>query len=81
METIIYIIIFLIGAMFGSFFTLAVYRIPRREDITHTRSYCPKCNHKLGFFDMFPILSYIILGGNTNGGLYSLRYLNKRLRS
>ena len=63
METIIYIIIFLIGAMFGSFFTLAVYRIPRREDITHTRSYCPKCNHKLGFFDMFPILSYIILYG------------------
>ena len=73
METIIYIIIFLIGAMFGSFFTLAVYRIPRREDITHTRSYCPKCNHKLGFFDMFPILSYIILGGKC-------RYCKNRIR-
>ena len=73
METIIYIIIFLIGAMFGSFFTLAVYRIPRREDITHTRSYCPKCNHKLGFFDMFPILSYIILGGKC-------RYCKEKIR-
>ena len=22
--------------------------------------YCPNCNHKLGFFDLFPVLSYII---------------------
>lgn len=51
------------GATFGSFFTLAVHRIPLREDITHTRSYCPKCNHKLGFWDMIPILSYTFLGG------------------
>lgn len=63
MEAIIYAIIFIIGALFGSFFTLATYRIPRHQDITHTRSYCPCCNHKLGFFDMFPILSYIFLGG------------------
>ena len=63
MEAIIYVIIFIIGALFGSFYTLATYRIPRHQDITHTRSYCPKCNHKLGFFDMFPIFSYIFLGG------------------
>ena len=63
METIIYVIIFIIGALFGSFFTLATYRIPKHQDILHTRSYCPKCDHKLGFFDMFPILSYIFLGG------------------
>lgn len=63
METIIYIIIFIIGALFGSFYTLATYRIPKHQDIIHTRSYCPKCNHKLGFFDMFPIFSYIFLGG------------------
>lgn len=63
MEAIIYAIIFIIGALFGSFCTLATYRIPRHQDITHTRSYCPNCNHKLGFFDMFPVLSYIFLGG------------------
>ena len=63
MEAIIYIIIFIIGALFGSFYTLATYRIPRKQDITHTRSYCPKCEHKLGFFDMFPVISYIFLGG------------------
>ena len=63
METIIYILIFIIGTLFGSFYTLAIYRIPKKQDITHTRSYCPKCDHKLGFFDMIPILSYIFLGG------------------
>jgi len=63
MEAIIYVIIFIIGALFGSFYTLATYRIPRHQDILHTRSYCPKCKHKLGFFDMFPIFSYIFLGG------------------
>lgn len=63
METIIYIIIFIMGTIFGSFYTLATYRIPKKQDITHTRSYCPNCDHKLGFFDMFPVLSYIFLGG------------------
>lgn len=50
---------FTIGTLFGSFFTLAIYRIPRKQDITHTRSYCPNCKHRLGFFDCFPILSFV----------------------
>ncbi len=53
------IFVFVVGLLFGSFFTLAIYRIPRKQDITHTRSYCPKCKHRLGFFDCFPVLSYI----------------------
>lgn len=58
-HTIISLTVFIIGTLFGSFFTLAIYRIPRKQDITHTRSYCPRCKHKLGFFDCFPILSYV----------------------
>jgi len=53
------IFMFIVGTLFGSFFTLAVYRIPRKQDIVKTRSYCPTCKHKLGFFDCFPILSYV----------------------
>lgn len=73
MNIIIYIYIFLIGIAFGSFFTLAVYRIPRGEDITHTRSYCPHCNHKLSFWDMIPLFSYIFLRGKC-------RYCKKKIR-
>lgn len=74
LEIIIYLGIFIIGTLLGSFFSLAVYRIPLKQDITHKRSYCPKCNHKLGFWDMIPILSYIFLGGKC-------RYCKEKIRS
>ena len=63
MDILLYILIFIMGTVFGSFFTLAIYRIPKKQDITHTHSYCPNCNHKLGFLDLVPIFSYIFLLG------------------
>ncbi len=63
MNVFFYIIIFIIGTLFGSFYTLAVYRIPRKIDIIYTHSFCPNCGHKLGFFELIPVLSYIFLGG------------------
>ena len=74
MDYILYILVFCIGTLFGSFFTLAVYRIPIGQDITHTRSYCPNCNHKLTFWDMIPILSYTFLGGKC-------RYCKEKIRT
>jgi len=73
MNIFFYIVIFIIGTLFGSFFTLAVYRIPRKEDILIKHSYCPNCNHKLGFFDLFPVLSYIFLRGKC-------RYCKNKIR-
>lgn len=70
---IIYICMFFIGIFFGSFFTLAVYRIPLGKDILYTHSYCPNCKHKLGILDLFPIFSYIALGGKC-------RYCNEKIR-
>ena len=61
------------GTMFGSFYTLAVYRIPKNIDIVKKHSYCPNCNHKLGIFDLIPILSYIFLGGKC-------RYCKQKIR-
>lgn len=61
-EFILYIIMFIIGIYFGSFFTLATYRIPKGENITYKHSYCPNCNHKLGVFELIPLLSYLFLG-------------------
>ena len=73
MNTFLFIIIFIIGTLFGSFYTLAVYRIPKRQDIVHTHSYCPNCNHKLGLLDLFPIFSYLFLGGKC-------RYCKEKIR-
>lgn len=73
MQIILCLIIFILGCFFGSFCTLAVYRIPRKEDILIKHSYCPNCNHKLGFLDLFPVFSYIILKGKC-------RYCKKQIR-
>lgn len=73
MEAIIYGLIFITGTVFGSFFTLAVYRIPLGLNITYEHSFCPKCNTKLEFRDLIPILSYIILGGKC-------RYCKEKIR-
>ena len=60
------------GTYFGSFFTLATYRLPIGEDITHKHSYCPSCNHKLRIMDLIPIFSYVFLGGKC-------RYCKKKI--
>ncbi|CDE14219.1 type 4 prepilin-like proteins leader peptide-processing enzyme [Clostridium sp. CAG:470] len=73
MEIFFYLIIFMIGITFGSFYTLAVYRIPNGQDITHTHSYCPKCKHKLNILDLIPVFSYIFLGGKC-------RYCKEKIR-
>ena len=73
MEIFLSTLIFIIGCFFGSFFTLAVYRIPRNEDILIKHSYCPNCSHKLGFWDLFPVFSYIFLGGKC-------RYCKAKIR-
>ena len=73
MDILIYAVIYIIGTFCGSFFTLAVYRIPLKKDITHERSFCPNCNHKLGFLDLIPVFSYIFLGGKC-------RYCKQKIR-
>ena len=73
MNLFFYLLLFIIGTLFGSFYTLAVYRIPKRQDITHTHSYCPNCNHKLGFLDLIPIISYVFLRGRC-------RYCKEKIR-
>ena len=73
LETIILILIFIMGAYFGSFYTLATYRLPKGENITHVHSYCPSCNHKLGILDLVPVFSYLFLGAKC-------RYCKNKIR-
>lgn len=77
MDLFIYIILFMMGTIFGSFFTLAVYRIPLKKDITHERSFCTTCGHRLEFLDLVPVLSYIFLKGKCRycGEKIRIRYL------
>lgn len=73
MEIFLILIIFFIGTVFGSFFTLAVYRIPLGKNITHERSFCTTCGHRLEFKDLIPVFSYIFLKGKC-------RYCKEKVR-
>jgi prepilin signal peptidase PulO-like enzyme (type II secretory pathway) len=55
-------IVFIFGTAIGSFLSACVYRMRRRETLLG-RSHCSNCGYKLGFFDLFPILSFLCLRG------------------
>ncbi|PIW10997.1 MAG: prepilin peptidase, partial [Caldiserica bacterium CG17_big_fil_post_rev_8_21_14_2_50_35_7] len=59
----IYIAVFIFGLIIGSFLNVVIYRVPRNQSIINPPSHCPKCNTKLKWDDMIPLLSYIILKG------------------
>jgi len=52
-----------VGLTFGSFVTLVSYRLPLGEDIVIKPSRCPKCETKLQFLDLWPVLSWVCNGG------------------
>lgn len=53
----------LYGLLVGSFLNVCIYRIPRRCFFAKSHSYCPHCGTPLKWYDMFPIISYLVLGG------------------
>lgn len=59
----IFIILFLIGIIFGSFLNVVIDRIPRRETILIGRSHCEYCSHPLSWYDLFPLFSFLFLRG------------------
>lgn len=62
-EILIGIFVFLFGIIFGSFYNVVIYRLPAEMPISKGRSMCFNCKHILGFFDLFPLFSYLFLGG------------------
>lgn len=63
METVILVIAFLFGLIFGSFLNVCIYRIPRDKSLVWPPSGCPHCNARIKWYDNIPVLSFIILLG------------------
>lgn len=54
---------FAFGAATGSFLNVVIYRVPTGGSVTNpSRSFCPKCQSPIAFYDNIPILSWLILG-------------------
>ena len=53
-----------LGGILGSFVNAAVYRLPRDISLLkRSRSFCPKCEKQISWYDNLPILSYLFLFG------------------
>lgn len=51
----------MLGSIFGSFANLLINRKINNESIVRPQSHCDSCGHRLGPFDLIPILSFIFL--------------------
>ncbi len=65
-------IVFVLGLVVGSFLNVLIDRIPRGENVVWLPSHCDFCKKPLRWFELFPVLSFLIQGGRC-------RHCKKRL--
>lgn len=58
---------FIFGLVFGSFYNVCIYRIPRQENIAFPPSHCANCGRELKAYELIPVISYLALGGKCRG--------------
>lgn len=81
METPIYIVycvlVFIFGSVIGSFLNVVILRTPEKQSIVKEPSHCFSCGHRLAWYDMFPIFSWLLLRGRCRycKEPYSPRYM------
>lgn len=53
----------LLGLVFGSFFNVVGLRTPLKQAFSRDRSRCPHCEHVLLWYELIPVVSYLLLQG------------------
>ncbi len=56
-----YIIVFILGSIWGSFSNVCIHRLPDNKGVVRGRSYCPSCKKQIRWYDNIPIFSYVLL--------------------
>lgn len=57
------IVLFIFGTIFGSFYNVVGTRLAKEESIVFPPSHCENCGHRLKFYELIPIFSFLIQGG------------------
>jgi leader peptidase (prepilin peptidase)/N-methyltransferase len=78
-QLLLYLFLFLLGTVFGSFANVLIYRFSEKENIKEIlfkRSYCPHCKTPIKWYDNIPLISYLVLRGRCRhcGAPISIRY-------
>lgn len=70
----IYIAIFILGSLWGSFSNVCIYRLPEDGNVVSSRSKCRNCQKKINWYDNIPFISYIILQGKCRNCDYKISF-------
>ena len=58
------VFMFIFGLIFGSFYNVVGWRLPIGLSLIRpSGSFCPKCKHKLRWYENIPVFSWLIQGG------------------
>lgn len=68
MELYWYIVVFIFGAIMGSFLNVVIYRLHTGRSLSG-RSHCMSCGKSLTWYELFPLFSYIAQKGVCRGCL------------
>lgn len=73
---ILYVYIFVIGIVVGSFLNVVIYRVPKELSFAKGRSFCPHCNAQIKGYHNVPVFSYLWLRGKCAdcGERIAIRY-------
>ena len=65
LELYIYAVLFIFGSVIGSFLNVLAMRLSNNESIMWPSSHCHNCQHKLKWYELIPVVSYIIQKGKS----------------
>ncbi len=69
-----FIFVLVLGALWGSFANVCIYRLPLEKGVVSGRSFCPNCKKLITWKDNIPIISFLFLRGRC-------RNCNKKISS
>tara|TARA_B100001029_G_scaffold172276_1_gene169876 strand:+ start:508 stop:1272 length:765 start_codon:yes stop_codon:yes gene_type:complete len=60
---VLFILFIILGAIWGSFANVCIYRLPNNLGVVVKSSFCPNCKNSIKWFDNIPLFSFFLLQG------------------
>ncbi len=71
-----YLFIFIIGTAVGSFVNVVIYRLPQGLGIVGGRSRCEGCGKNIRWFDLIPLVSFLMLRGQCRDCKFKISFVH-----
>ncbi len=74
MQYLLVLSIFFLGAIYGSFLNVIIYRLPLNISIIFPRSFCLNCKKTIPFYRNIPLVSFILQNGKCHNCRINISY-------